>query len=191
MRDLVAEQEAAKYREAFTAPQYRRACHGLRLWQERRDLFPATVTTATDFGCGTGRLVGQWLDEGIDAVGVDFAANVSVDAPLYRAQRDRFLMEPLWSMTVRPAEIGVCADVLEHIPKDYISRTLQAIAGACRWALLQVAHMEHVFRGHTLHVTVRDAEWWLRTIRTVMRGDVTVFPSGDDSRSLMVWSDAH
>jgi len=188
MRDLVAEREAVKYRHVFGLPDYRVACHGLTLWQTHRDLFPETVRSAVDLGCGTGRLVQQWVLEGIDAYGVDLVAEQSVDRGVYRGVPSRFITAPLWEMALpHVADVGVCADVLEHIPETHIRKTLARIAASCRMVVFQIAHMPHVLAGHTLHVTLRDRTWWVVQICSIMDGATTTHPTDDVHRSVLVW----
>jgi len=107
------ENERLKYDDVWaTDHHYRHKCHGLELWQQRRDLFPDDIDTAFDLGCGTGRLVGEWLEHGIRALGVDFST-YSVDAELLRKHPDNFIWQCLWKLDLYPlvSDIGICADV--------------------------------------------------------------------------------
>ena len=160
MIDVVASAEAAKYAEVWADPAYRRKAHGLSLWQNRRDLFPASVTSALDIGCGHGRLVAQWWAEGVDGHGVDIAP-AAVDPGILGGNEDRFHFAALWRMDLgRRFPLGVCADVMEHIPEALVDLSLERIAVHCDLVLFKIAAFPSEHRGQVLHLTIRPVEWW-------------------------------
>ncbi len=192
MLDAVAEREAVKYRDAFSREDYRRKCHGLTLWKEHRQLFPDAVESAIDYGCGTGRLVERWLAEGIDGYGVDLVPEVSVDEGTYAAHPDRFVSASLWDFEPgRVFDVGVCADVMEHIPEAYVAPVCERIAASCRRAVFTIANFQSTFEGHTLHLTLHDEAWWRSTLWVAMGGAVNVVhrPWRDQpNRYLLTWT---
>ena len=172
--DAVAEAEAVKYRAAFAEPRYRRVCHGLDLWRSERHLFPPRFRSAIDLGCGVGRLLSVWLDEGIDAWGVDLVPGQALDPEVLWEHGDRVYAASLWAFNSgRVFDVGVCCDVLEHIPEDKLGETLARIRACCRWAVFKIANYPSVVGDHVLHVTLRDRVWWRRVLEAELRGTVT------------------
>lgn len=173
----LAEAERAKYDRVWRMDAYRVACHGLMLWEHRRELFPPQFRTAVDLGCGTGRLVARWLDEGYEAFGVDLSRE-SVDADILVKYGNRFAFVPIWSLqpAVEPSsriDVGVCTDVMEHIPEPAVDVTLGAIAGACKWVLFKIAHgPANDLGGEPLHMTQRPLAWWISRMTSVMGGEI-------------------
>jgi len=158
----VVGRERAKYERVWVMPEYRRACHGLHLWNTRRDLFPERVYTALDIGCGTGRLLDRWHREGIDGWGVDLASN-ALDPDIAERLGDRVKLAALWEMSWggRRFDLGVCADVMEHIPEGYVAPTLAAIGDCCDEVLFKIAHgPANDLGGEPLHMTQRSRHWW-------------------------------
>ena len=171
MSDLI-QCETETYRAAFADPAYRVKCHGLTLWQTRRDLFPASVATAVDLGCGTGRLVGAWRTEGIAGIGVDLDLAATVDPELYRP--DWFTAAALWDWAPQESfDLGVCADVMEHIPEAWVRPALERIASCCRTAVFKIANFPSVHHGVNLHPTRQPQAWWYGVIWSTMGGTVT------------------
>jgi len=152
------ETERAKYDMAWKVPAYRVKAHGLALWQTRRDIFPDVVNSAIDLGCGHGRLFARWREEGIDGWGVDFSDNaLDADHPY----RGHFIRSSLWDMDLAQRfDLGVCADVMEHIPEAMIRQTLDRIADHVDTAVFKIANFPSRSLGVDLHPTMRAAEWW-------------------------------
>lgn len=154
------ESERAKYDHEWTLPHYRVKNHGLDLYRERRELFPPWFPTAIDFGSGTGRLVRQWIREGINARGIDISPNAAdVDV------RDKILIAPLWHFNVlERVHVGVCADVMEHIPPEYVRRVMACIGLACHMCVFKIANFPSSDDDRILHLTLHDAAWWHREL---------------------------
>jgi 2-polyprenyl-3-methyl-5-hydroxy-6-metoxy-1,4-benzoquinol methylase len=156
--DLLDE-ERAKYEKVWALADYRRANHGLRLWQQHRDIFPASPHSALDIGCGNGRLFAQWNREGIDGHGVDFAANAPDAA---HPNADKFSLQCLWTMELdRIFDLGCCTDVMEHIPPTEVDAVLTRIARHCRIVIFKIANYLSQYGDGKLHLTLHTADWWL------------------------------
>lgn len=155
--DKLVESERAKYDDCWRNDGYRQACHGLELWDQHRTWFPGQISSALDIGCGTGRLFARWNWEGIDGHGVDFSDHaLDADHP----NRDKFTNQCLWDMSFnRQFYLGVCADVMEHIPPEMVDATLACIAKACRYTVFKIANYPSVFN-EQLHLTLQPAKWW-------------------------------
>ena len=112
--------------------------HGLALWESRRGIFPPVVTRAVDLGCGHGRLFARWRDEGIDGWGVDFSDHALDAGHPYRAH---FIRACLWELSLpQRFDLGVCADVMEHIPEVMVPQTLDRIAAHVDTAIFKIAN---------------------------------------------------
>lgn len=153
--------ERVKYARVWREPEYRIACHSLALWRDRRDLFPESFSSAIDLGCGLGLLVDEWLRAGIDAWAVDLTASC-LDPGFAVRWGHRFREDCLWSMRWdRGFDFGVCADVMEHIPRERVTQTLRSIGALCGEVLFKIAHSEHHFIGECLHLTIEPSRWWV------------------------------
>jgi len=170
----VMDAQAALYTAAWADPAYRRACHGLTLWRTRPALFPERITSAIDLGCGTGRLVAAWRAENIEAYGVDLVAEASVDPTLRIAHPEWFTSSALEDFEPgRRYEVGVCADVLEHIAEDRVLAVLHRIRACCQMAVLLVANYPSAHAGQSLHPTLKTDYWWRTTLWAGLGGIVT------------------
>lgn len=149
--------EREKYDEQWSNAWYREKCHGLNLYEELRGVFPAQFKTAIDFGCGTGRLVKRWREEGIAAIGIDISP-IAPDPDVAGWVQ----VEPLWQVAEwPPVDVGVCADVMEHIPPRMVALTLDRISKACDWCLFKIANFPSEDEGRVLHLTLHDRDWWV------------------------------
>ena len=162
-RDVI-EAEAAKYQHAWTKPVYRVGSHSLALWHRNKELhlFPQQFATAVDIGCGRGVLFGLWNDQGKEAYGIDIAKN-ALDAKVRVKWGHRFKVQPIWEMDFgHQLDVGVCTDVMEHIPPQFVDQSLQRIAATCRTAIFKIAHVPCVwnFGGPQLHLTIQNSVWW-------------------------------
>lgn len=82
--------------------------------------------TVVDFGCGDGSLAAAMAKNGVAVTGIDFATN----APSPEAQQVvSFQHDNLWMMPDAPrATVGICRDVLSHIPKHRLDDVLAGMA---------------------------------------------------------------
>lgn len=171
--DPWAVSETAKYTRIWQVPAYRRKCHSLDLWRQRRDLFPATFASGIDLGCGLGRLVPEWLNTGIDAYGVDLVPAQSLEPEIYAAYRERVFEATLWNFDpVRTFDVGVCTDVMEHLPEQHVPAALRGMATYCTHVVFKIANFQSRSLGEELHLTRHDAAWWEQQLRDAMGGTV-------------------
>ena len=161
--DITAKEEQAKYRAVWAMPAYRPGNPGLKSAARAWDaLKPKPGETLTEYGCGNGRASLWFADHGLDVTMVDLADN----APDQEC-RDRlpFIVACLWDMPerVRPSDWAFCADVMEHIPRDVVPATLEAIARHADRTVFKIAHVPAVmnFGEENLHRTVEPPVWWI------------------------------
>ncbi len=153
------ESERQKYEEMWRVEAYRKVSPGLESVEEAIALLDMSPgESIADFGCGTGRCVKRFEEQGFDAVGVDIAGNcLEEDVP--------FIQAALWDSDRLPyVDYGFSCDVLEHIPTDKVRDTLKAIYDSCSvGCYLNIDTIPDSFGvliGKTLHETVMSAESW-------------------------------
>ena len=169
--DQLCQDERVKYNKVWLQPAYRRASHGLKMWTDHRDMFPVQVEGGLDLGCGTGRLFAQWCEEGINGVGVDIS-EYAPDATILEDWPGRFFHSPLWDFNAgQRFDIGICADVMEHIPEEKVLPVFERIAAHCDQTWFQIAEFGSNYLGYDLHPTRKPADWW-RERMLAMGGEV-------------------
>lgn len=160
MFDQLAQSEQLKYDQVWGLEGYRRANHGLDLWNSQRLAFPKAkdIDSALDIGSGNGRLFQRWNDEGIDGWGIDISAQAIDHDNLYK---DKYIHDCLWSWKpTRQWDIGICADVMEHIPEQHVDAVLQNIAESVGQVMFKIANFPDSFGKGSLHLTLQDDKWW-------------------------------
>ncbi|KKK62135.1 hypothetical protein LCGC14_3007360 [marine sediment metagenome] len=162
----IAEQEKAKYTKVWDNPLYREGCHSIGVWEDYCSSY-GPDSSVIDLGCGTGRLVDRLNQAGHYAYGVDIAPN-SVDPDILKSWNNRFSFQPLWEkiplVSHQLWDVGVCTDVMEHIPEELVKDTLQCIMRACHQVFFLIAGtLDYAGRmGEVpLHLTVKSHAWWL------------------------------
>lgn len=187
----IEETERTKYERVWKEDAYRQVCHSKVLWDEHRDCFPNEFDSALDIGCGMGLMLAEWSKQGKEVYGIDIAMNcLHPDVA-----EDKLFIHPLWSIPPRTTvkdrfDVGVCADVMEHIPRGKVSESLHCIANYCKHIVFKIDHAENTFIGETLHLTIEPVQWWIAQmnsisgnaefIRTAARG-------GGIRGSIIVW----
>lgn len=180
--DAVAAAELVKYDEVWRDHQrYRAQAFGLDLWLKRREIFPPIVESAVDLGCGHGRLVAHWLAAGMDALGVDFSREAP-DPEVRERWGHCLRFQCLWDLDLgREFQLGVCADVMEHIPEAKVDETLRRIQRHVGLVVFLIANYSSRSLGHDLHPTMRPAPWWGMRLNE-MFSFVEILPYGRSGR---------
>lgn len=162
MKAPTEEREAWKYRQMWADEGYRHAPgleHVGQAW-ELMGLKPGKKVV--DFGCGTGLSLAAFRDRGATVLGVDIAANClnpDVAVPLCIA--------PAWEAKVS-GDAGFCTDVMEHIPPEYVERTISNIMASVPVCFFRIDFDRDLcgaFIGETLHLSVHSFDWWSDTFR--------------------------
>ena len=159
------ELEAKKYAHIWEKDTYRRYSPAEVLLPDFLEaMTPEPGARIIDFGTGTGRAAAQLVAQGFDVLGVDHAPNcldVGVTIPLCIAT--------LWQLPegVKGA-LGLCADVMEHIPPQHVDEVLRRISAAVEiGCFFNISFQPDRFgdrRTGPLHLTVQPAEWWLERL---------------------------
>lgn len=165
MMDEVAKKERSKYEKVWSHDEYRRHSPGM---MEAQSAFAMMgmhpYETVNDYGSGPARATKFFEEKGLHAIGIDLAENAAeTDVPIFHVS--------LWDMVghVPGAHYGFCCDVMEHIPPEKGDAVLKQIAHLTNKACyFRIATRPDVMGprllGEPLHLTIKDAEWWLNRI---------------------------
>ena len=121
-----------------------------------------------DYGCGTGDAALELHRRGFDVYLVDIACN-SVRAEALEILPGRFFVAALHDLPegLPEAGWGFCCDVLEHLPTDYVERSLRAMRERTPNLYCTISGRPDSWGRHineVLHLTVKPREWWEREI---------------------------
>lgn len=154
--------EREKYETVWKSQKYRDASN--RRSEKRIDQLAyhfrsVGANRILDIGCGTGRAARLLNDLGFDVEGLDIVNALEEDIP--------FVQAPIWEAAYFGRYDAVmCIDVLEHIPNEYVQRSLDATERLAPHGYLVIALQEERMKfDEPLHLTVETAEWWDEKIR--------------------------
>jgi ubiquinone/menaquinone biosynthesis C-methylase UbiE len=134
--------------------------HPVEMWLEK-----FRVRSFLDAGCGAGKVIRKLRNAHpeIKFHGIDIGSQ----AALKKEVRDCFTQGTLWDASVYPQKFDMifCVDVMEHIPEQYIDKTLSNFSRfAEKIVFLIICLVPDVFGkplvGEDLHCTVKDIYWW-------------------------------
>ena len=124
-----------------------------------------------DFGCGTGRAALK-IAETHRVLCIDFTDNCRDKAAVILPFVQHDLTRPI---PVR-GDVGFCTDVMEHIPPEDVDAVLANIMASVPRCFFQIATVPDAFGaaiGQTLHLTVRDHEWWAAKFAKILWSERT------------------
>ena len=170
--------EKRKYDDVWQKPEYRVKSHGIELWTRGREFFPK-FQSVVDLGCGHGRYFSYMAEnEGKDAFGVDFD-KAYLDDEVREKHSAYFFEQCLWDMELPVSfDMGVCTDVMEHIPEPYVVQTYQRIFEHCDKSIFKIANFSSKSLGHDLHPTMKAADWWLEKAIEAGGTDAKIMANG-------------
>jgi hypothetical protein len=164
----ILNEERVKYQTIWQHPEYRITCHSMDLWNNHREFFPEKISSALDIACGLGFLFSEWNNQGIDAWAVDLVNNC-LDEEVRMKWGYKFRIMSLWEMNwERHFQFGICTDVMEHIPTNFVFGTLEKIANSCEEILFKIAHFQGSdLGGPRLHLTLHPVDWWIHQMEFI------------------------
>ena len=162
----LARSERKKYIRVWGESNYRHSSPGLRNMDriiQALDLQPSQ--SFIDFGSGGGVTLNALRGLGfLRGIGVDIAPNANIVSHL------PVIVSPIHELPlITGVDVGYCVDVMEHIPEEWVYRTLVKIATCVEECYFRIALFEDDY-GATLgvgplHMTVKSPEWWLDQLR--------------------------
>ena len=167
-KEQVETYEREKYEKVWTHGAYR-ANHSKDLFLSCEKLLEASAPESIiEFGTGTGILIEFLLRRGFNAYGMDIAKN-SVNEDIMEKYGERFFFQTVWAPFLYHYDLGIACDFMEHIPTDFVDASLRNMFDTATNIIFSTSTQEDLL-GHTiiqepLHLTVRDAEWWLSRIK--------------------------
>lgn len=160
----VAAQERQKYEKMYVCSEYHGNDSVIARAKMLVDCFDLDKSAKIlDVGCGPGSASYFLKKQGYDVLAIDIASNC-----LDEDKRGEFplLISCVWELPeFVQGEVFLCSDVMEHIPPEFVSKTLQTLAQACKLGGLFLITMRPDgcgrLIGETLHLTVQPLDWWL------------------------------
>ena len=114
-----------------------------------------------DLGCGTGELSKSFKNY----TGVDLSSYIIEQNKILNSG-DYFesCLTDLSGLEGDVFDVGVCFDVLEHLPPDRVQETIESISklsvGAMYFAICIRKSKKLDQEGNNLHLTIRNDKWW-------------------------------
>lgn len=160
--DALSVDEQRKYEKAWSTERYRVYSPGEEFFKRAYgDLCAQRGDTLCDWGIGGGQAAAMFKKKGLKVEGIDLArnANMHFDGKVHIGS----IWDPPFERE-RSFTLGYCVDVMEHIPPEKVRDTLRAIkrytTDACWFSIATFADKEGEYIGETLHLTVRNANYW-------------------------------
>lgn len=162
---MIEEREQAKYRKMWDQPEYRGFSPAEQIVGIANSMFQkyGSVGSLIDFGSGTGRASKRFKELGYDVTMVDFASNAVEVSDI------KFIESCLWNLPNNlKAANGFCSDVMEHIPTEMVSQTLEHIHQSVDDLMLFQIALTPDSCGQlideTLHLTLWDERQWRKEL---------------------------
>lgn len=162
-------QERRKYNRMFDYPGYRTWTGPERITSFVKHCLGNGPKKVIDFGCGTGINALLLHKAGHDVWMVDIVDN-SLLPDARSVLGHRLIIAPLHRMPkeLPDADFGFCGDVMEHLPEEWVSKSLAAIkkkVPVCFFLICGIADVWGAKINERLHLTVKPREWWRAEIK--------------------------
>lgn len=133
-----------------------------------------------EVGCGRGTLVHHLCNShGLDVVGLDIA-QCMIDKPISDGISGRLFQGSLHDMHFDDGTFGslIMFDVLEHIPFDYLTSTINGISRVCTknatvmgtLPIVNYMDIKYSYEGKFEHYLSATEDWWVSTLSGFLDG---------------------
>ncbi len=197
MSGSLQESEKEKYTAIWKHNEYRQYSPGEALIKNLpiiKSLRECGAKTVLDAGCGSGKLMRALIEQCGDEFtvhGFDIAENC-LDPFFDKMKNDILTVGVLWKQEDFNKEYDaiICCDVLEHIPTEKVELVLDNFYRCTKTICYLSIALQHDFFGpkivgRPLHLTVREAKWWMSKVEkagfSVPRYFTEKDPDGRDS----------
>jgi 2-polyprenyl-3-methyl-5-hydroxy-6-metoxy-1,4-benzoquinol methylase len=164
---ITPEEEAAKYKKIWEHDDYRKWSPAEHFCKLMPDVPPGRLI---DWGAGTGRQALAFHNRGFQVTMVDIAHNC-LDEDVKKVIGDRLVVQNLWDPVKKPPfEYGICCDVMEHLPPEYVVHALKNIIQHAPYTFFSICNTDDHFGqviGEKLHLTVKPFAWWKNLLDTL------------------------
>jgi len=117
-----------------------------------------------DFGFGSGNTLEFFKNRGFYVEGVDISSYVVAAKRGNGVTVHHASLDNLHFLKDNQFTIGFCNDVLEHIPTEYVEKSLEELARTCcNYLFISICPKpanRKSLEGENLHLTVRSKTWW-------------------------------
>ncbi len=128
-------------------------------------------TTVADFGAGDGRFLQELHNECV----LGWAVGIDLYEPTDKPHWMSWCRAPMWEAKDVFADYAISTDALEHLPPEYVDRSLACIAAAAPHGFLRISLKEDRYgteRGLHLHESVFSSREWVARLN-----DAGIFPT--------------
>lgn len=117
-----------------------------------------------DLGCGRGT-ARDMFKKYKEYVGVDIAGQHIIEMQKEAGPNDTFIMGNICDLPFEDNyfDVGVCVDVLEHIPPEFIEQAVKEILRVCKNLIVSISTIPSKnldFEGKNLHLCQKPVKWW-------------------------------
>lgn len=129
-------------------------------------LYPREILTATvkmfapksvlDVGCGTGKSLGFFVEQGIEAVGIE-ASQIAIDASEHRSRIIKANLKREVNLH-RKFDLVWCFEVAEHIHADYAGNLIRTFSNHADLIVMSAARPGQGGEGH---LNEQPPEYWV------------------------------
>ena len=159
--------EKKKYTDTWEHDDYRKFSPAERFCQLMPEVIPGRLI---DWGTGTGRQALAFHKKGFQVTMVDIADNC-LDDEVQEEIGDKLLIQTLWDPVQATFDYGVCCDVMEHLPTEYVVIALKNMILHSKHTFFSISNTSDDFGqivGYTLHLTVKPFVWWRDLLRDLL-----------------------
>lgn len=195
--DELTTRERAKYEKVWAHPGYGETSPGFALLPAFMSMMQPYLKPGMwlcDYGTGTGQAA-LWLHWwGLEVVLFDLTDRGLATNTRFRLT-NRFVQGSLWNpadLAGAEFDLGLCADVMEHIPTEKVDEVLHNVMGRTDMVWFNISLKPDLMGeqiGEELHLTVKPFRWWLEKLRQY--GHVSDARHLTNSGVYVVWNKKH